>query len=288
MKIGTTVLVVLVCILLGACQKAHMAHIDGLTIRETVLDTTYTLGKASGAPSCHVSIQMQYAEGENAEKINAAILNAAILPPEYLPNGLTDVPKAVNMFADQYIRYYRDANTSLYKYDRTHGNTYGQRFQLTVSTQSHYQDILTYTANIKTQSGEQPETMQTIVRNIDTKSGHILSLDDIYIHGAEEPIKSVIVRKLAKSHRADGIDGLRNRQIFIGTEVYLPDNFIVYRDKVIFIYQQGEIAPYDEGELRITVSRSDIGKLMRPDISDSKTTSNNTLQWKKFSNTFPI
>lgn len=271
MNKGATFLIVLTSILFGACQKAHMAHIDGLTMREIALDTTYTLGKDTDAPFCHVTIHMQYADGKNAQKINTAILTPGILPPEYQPTDISDVPIAVKTFANQYIRRYRDANTPLYKYDRTHNKDYGQSFQLTVSTQSRYQNILTYIATIKTRYGEQSETSQTIVRNIDTRSGNILSLDDIYIHGAEESIKAVIVKKLAKSHGADGLDGLRDRHIFTSSEVYIPDNFIIDRDKVIFIYQQGEIAPYEEGELRITVSRADIGKLMRQDISDGKT-----------------
>ncbi len=282
-----TILVTIISLLLGACQKTHTAHIDGLTMRETSVDTMYALGKDADAPSCHVALHMQYAEGKHAQKINTAILCSGILPPEYLPTNPTDIPSAVKTFADQYIRRYRDTNTPLYKYDPTHGKAYGQRFRLTVSTLSQCQDILTYTATLKTQAGEQPETVQTIVRNIDARNGHTLTIDDIYIHGAGEYIKAVIVKKLAKRYRTDGLDGLRSRQVFTGSEVYVPDNFIVFQDKVTFIYQQGEIAPHKEGELRITVSRADIGKLMKQDICETKS-QYNIIQWKKSSNTFPI
>ncbi len=270
-----TVLAAVIGLLLGACQKTHTAHMDGMTMLEVTLDTMCAIGNGSDAPSCHVVLQMQYAEGTHAQKINTAILKSGILPPEYKTAGYTDIPTAAKNFAEQYIKRYRDANTPLYKYDPTHGKSYGQNFRLTVATHSRCRDILTYTATIVTQAGEQPETTQTVVRNIDTRSGHILSLDDIYIHGAEEYIKTVIVRKLAKRYGADGLEGLRSRQIFAENEVYVPDNFIVFQDKVIFIYQQGEIAPHDEGEIRITVSRSDIGKLMKQDIRE--TTNNNTL-----------
>lgn len=274
MKKCVLVLIFLISLLLEACQKTHTAHIDGLILHDVELDTTYTLSKEASAPSCHVTIQMQYAEGKHAKEINAIVLSSGILPPEYLPAGCTDIRSAVKAFADQYIRGYRDTNQPLYKYDQNNGKAYGQRFQLAVSTFSRCQDILTYSATVKTQAGEQPETVQTIIRNIDTKSGHALSLSDIYMHGAEEEIKAVIIKKLAKSHSVDGLDGLRDRQIFAESEVYIPDNFVIYRNKVTFIYQQGEIAPHDEGEIRITVSRSDIGKLMKQDIT---TTSNNTL-----------
>ncbi len=275
MKKCATLLVTIISILLGACQKTQVAHIDGLTMHEVVLDTIYTLGKEDKAPLCHVSVHIQYAEGKNAQKINAAILGANILFPEYLPNESTDIPSAVKTFVNQYIRDYHDTNSPLYKCDSTHGKSYTQSFQLTVSTQSRYQDILTYIATIETKAGEQPETIQTIIRNIDTRNGHTLSLDDIYMHGAEKLIKAVIVRKLAQKHGTDGLEGLREQHIFAESEVYIPDNFIIERNEVTFIYQQGEIAPYEEGELRIAVSRTDIGKLMKQDIC--KTTSNNTL-----------
>lgn len=274
MKKCVLVLIFLISLLLEACQKTHTAHIDGLILHDVELDTTYTLGKEASAPSCHVAIQMQYAEGKHAKEINAIVLSSGTLPPEYQPAGCTDIRSAVKAFADQYIRSYRDTNQPLYKYDQNNSKAYAQRFQLTVSTFARCQDILTYSATIKMQAGEQPETTQTTVRNIDTKNGHVLSLSDIYMHGAEEEVKAVIIKKLAKSHGTNGLDGLRDRQIFAESEVYIPDNFIIYRDKVTFIYQQGEIAPHDEGEIRITVSRSDIGKLMKQDIT---TTSNNTL-----------
>jgi len=64
----------------------------------------------------------------------------------------------------------------------------------------------------------------------------------------------------------DNIEGLKKRYIFADGNIYVPDNFIIEKDGISFIYCQDEIAPHEEGEIRIKVNDSEIENLKKVEI----------------------
>lgn len=56
------------------------------------------------------------------------------------------------------------------------------------------------------------------------------------------------------------------KDIYLQTGIYVPDNFIIEKDGISFIYCQDEIAPHEEGEIRIKVNDSEIENLKKVEI----------------------
>ena len=64
----------------AACtnKKGTTAKIEGLDFDSIVVDTTVALTNDKDAPRCNVTLSLQFAKGNNADKINNALIHAGI------------------------------------------------------------------------------------------------------------------------------------------------------------------------------------------------------------------
>ena len=51
--------------------------------------------------------------------------------------------------------------------------------------------------------------------------------------------------------------------VFANDGPYLPDNFILQDNRIVFFYAPEEVAPRDAGELRIEVGKKEIKHLLK-------------------------
>lgn len=159
-----------------------------------------------------------------------------------------------------------DFYKKIYENDRTHPELYSNRYALNTYILSEKEDVITYMAKLTSYGGGLYETRQTLVKNFYADTGKIISLDDIFIHGYEKMLKDIILNKFYNMFDVDSIEGLKKRYIFADGNIYVPDNFIIEKDGISFIYCQDEIAPHEEGEIRIKVNDSEIENLKKVEI----------------------
>ena len=59
------------------------------------------------------------------------------------------------------------------------------------------------------------------------------------------------------------IQGLRENGALLDVDLYIPDNFMLMEDRVSFLYNRYDIAPYAMGEFIIDVPYAEIETMLR-------------------------
>lgn len=242
-----------------------MLRMDGIEMDSIVAHTSCTLTDEPNSPKCELYVNVQYAKGSHANKINDALMRSGIVIPDYIPlvPEKQDVRNAVDTFVVKFISDYKEFYAPMYKSDKSHPGLYNCRYHLKAESQTNKEGILTYISHVIMYNGGQHEICQTLAKNIRVADGKVVSLPDLFIHGYEKSLKDAVVKNMCEHFRVDDVEGLKSKTIFTDGDIYIPDNFIVGKDKITFIYCEDEIAPHEIGEIRIDVYNDELGKLMR-------------------------
>lgn len=246
-------------------KEARM-HADGIEIDSIVKDTVVSLGNEVGASTCELSLNIKYLKGEKkAQEINDTLIRNGLLTPDYL--SLTDeklsVKQAVDSFINRFLADYINEYGKMYRKDKDHATSYNYKYQVKTSVESNREHIITYIASIYIHGGGTHGINQTIAMNFNTESGKRQKITDIFVPGYDEKLKNAIIEQLCDDRNCNNIDDLRSMSIFSGIDVYVPDNFIIDKNNITFIYCEDEIAYHDMGEIRITIPLSDIKDIIK-------------------------
>ncbi len=260
-------IVFILALTLFGCEgkNDNIAKIDGIEIDSIKADSTLLLTAEPNSPKCDISISLQYIKGKKAEKINQSLIRSGIFVPDYfsLTDESIDIKTAVDSFIRRCMTEYRSFYTPLYRADRENAPTYNCSFQLRTKTQSHRKKILTYIADLSMYHGGAHIVKQTLAKNFDTESGKVLTLPDLFIDGYESSMKELIIRKLAEKYQVKDLKSLKQLGIFTDENIYIPDNFILDRSKITFIYCESEIAPYEMGEIRVDIDNDEMDSFLK-------------------------
>lgn len=238
---------------------------DGIKVETASASGTSQLTNEANSPKCEVSVNLQYADGKNAKDINKAIIRSGVIAPDYLLKTAEEMTmkQIADSFVKRYQQDYKDFYAKMYAADRQHPQLYDCQYSLKTTLLSHKKGIITAVADITMFAGGQHPTHQTVVRNISTDNYKLLTIDDLYIHGYKKTMQDIIIKKLCKTHGAKDLDELKQKLIFADGDIYISQNFIIYKDKVVLIYCEDEIAPHDMGEIRIEISDKEMGGLVK-------------------------
>lgn len=253
--------------LLFSCSNKDTSALDAddIKIESVSASGSYKLTNDANSPQCEVSVSIEYAVGKDAKSINKAIIESGVIAPDYLLKTATEMTmkQVVDSFIKRYEQDYKDFYAKMYAADKQHPELYSCRYALKTTLQSHKKDVITTVADITMFAGGQHNTHQTVARNFNTDNYRVLTTDNLYIHGYEQALQDIIVKKLCKTYGAKDIDELKQKLIFADGDIYISQNFIIDEDKVVFIYCEDEIAPHDLGEIRIEVSNDEMGELVK-------------------------
>lgn len=249
----------------GGSEKE--VEIKGLQIESVSANGACSLAGDANAPRCEVAVELQYAVGEKAKEINRAVIKSGVIAPDYLLQTATELTmkQVADTFVGRYLHDYKEFYANMYASDKQHPELYGCKYNVSTRLLSYKEGIITAVADIRHYAGGQYETRQTIAKNITMDSCKVLTTADLYIHGYEKALQEIIVERLCERFEADNLEALMQKNIFADGDVYIPENFIVGKNKTVFIYCESEIAPHDVGEIRIEVSNKEMGKLVRND-----------------------
>lgn len=238
---------------------------DSLTFDSVKVDSTLWLTEDTAGPRCHVSISLTYAKGKNADYINDSIIRSGILSPDYF--SITDQKltpqEAADSFVTRYVNEYKEFYGELYKADKSHGASYNCEYLVKTHVIQDNEKYYTYIADIYNYGGGAHGSSIVVARNINTKTGKIVSLKDIFVPGYEYELNNIIVKALCEKYETDNLEGLHEKTIFMGIDVYPSDNFILGKDDITFIYSPDEIASHSEGEIRVKIDNDNLEKLLR-------------------------
>lgn len=257
-----TSLFVLGTILLCACggSKSRTATFKGLEFDSIVVDSMLALTGSENSPKCEIRLSIQYAKGENAEKMNALMLRSGVLSPDYLSlsNEKLTTKQSVDSFVSRFLSEYKQEYGELYRNDTEHAASYNCTYKVNTYTQNGADDVLNYIAEIYTYGGGAHSINQTIVRNFNVKTGKLIQLDDLFKPGYKPNLCELITKKCIKQFDVNDFDALKEKGVFRDGDVYVSENFILGDDDIVFIYCEDEIAPHSIGEIRIEIDKDEL------------------------------
>jgi len=238
---------------------------DSITFDSVKVDSIVSLSEDTAGPRCHVSLCITYAKGKNAEYINDSIIRSGILSPDYfsITSQKISIQQAADSFLTRYLSDYKRDYGELYRADKAHSASYNCEYIVKTRVEQESDKYLTYIADIYNYGGGAHGISVVITKNIDVKTGKIVSLKDIFVPGYEQKLNELIVKELCEKFEAKDLKELNEKAVFLGMDVYAPDNFIIGKKNITFIYSPDEIAYHAAGEIRVTISNSDIEDLLK-------------------------
>lgn len=250
-------------------EKPKPINIAGLAFDTISVDTACALIPAdSVSPRCSLSISLQVARGNGAKKINQAILSENLLMSGYVDTDAKQpsLQQYIDTFACRYMKDYLHDYAPLYLDDKENATSYDDIYNVSGCAQTAHDGIICYLVNISHFGGGTHATQQMLVRNIDIATGKVLRLDNVFNHGYEQRLHAELTKALCKKFKVSNMTQLADKNVLADGEIYAPENFIIFKHKIQFIYNPAEIAPNDVGEIRIDVSRKALKGLIRNGI----------------------
>jgi hypothetical protein len=91
-------------------------------------------------------------------------------------------------------------------------------------------------------------------------------MQDVFPADAKTSIERMLLDKLIE-HQATqypdetiaSLNDLQDKGILQLTEMYIPDNFLLAKDEMLFLFNRYDIAPYAAGEIILEVPYEEIG-----------------------------
>ena len=106
--------------------------------------------------------------------------------------------------------------------------------------------------------------------NFDFATGRLLGKDEVFKPEAKAEIEAVLLDKLLQQQAAlypdetlKTLEDLQAKGFLQLTPMYIPDNFLLAKDKVLFLFNRYDIAPYSAGEIVLEVPYGEIGHCLK-------------------------
>ncbi len=234
------------------------------------------LTEDASSPYCDFSIDYSYLN-EKDDSI-AVIINQStqreFLGEDY---ALLVPEEAVDSFKNVYLRNYRHEVGELYLADLDKGASretvpawYGQTYSLVTFIEEGHEGIINASANYFVDMGGAHPNQWSRWMNFDSVNGNNLTKEDVFLSSAKADIETLLLNKLinqqAELHTEAPVTTLEDLQelgFLQLTTMYIPDNFLLGKEAVLFLFNRYDIAPYSAGEIVLKVPYEEIGAYLK-------------------------
>ena len=263
------------CFLLSGCNGQK--QIDSETVKTVKVEEQAHLQDDTVSPACKITIDYSYlAESDAADSIAQRInrtIQAHVLGKEYIR---MNPEVAVDSFKNTYINNYRKDVNEFYQEDIKNGTPkdelptwYNYEYGLTTHFSEDKEGILNFIAEtFEYTCGAHPNSWNKWM-NFEKNTGKLLALKDVFMAGSEKPISDMLLEELItematrlEDSSITSLEGLQNAGILNSTNMYVPDNFLLEKEKVSFLYNKYDIAPYAVGVITLSLPYTSVEKYM--------------------------
>lgn len=264
---GLCTLSIIIILGLNSCGNLNGgAGTNRIAFDSVKVDTVVALSSDSLTPKCTLKLSIKYATGAHAEQINHALMLSGILNNDYYKVDSTQnvsVPDAVKLLVNKTISGYKKDYNEIYKQDRS-SMSLNYELDITTKVRKGREGVENYLADIYVYTGGAHGQSVSILRNIDVKTGELLTKEKVFAAHSENAINTLIVKGLAKHYGVRGLKELQDStSVFAFMEPYVPNDFLLEKDSVRFVYSTDEIACHAAGPQEVAVSYKDLGKLLK-------------------------
>ena len=236
----------------NAAQQSDKQDVVQIAFATSKVDTT--VANANGI-KCQITVNLHYAKGGAvADAINAAVLNCGLFPKECAGGSkATDMPNKARDIANHYIKSFLEddivtpSEDSQFYYESNSKVSFGR------------DSIINYQVGYDSFMGGVRNNYQMVSLNFEPKTGKLIKLKDFVKPEAEGKITDMIVADIAKQFEWASLQELQdNHMIFSEFDPYIPENFVIGRDSVEFIYNCEEVAHYAVGAIVVKFAYKDL------------------------------
>ena len=245
-------------LLLCACSQEK----ETISFETVTADKTVALSNDSVPPTCSVNIRLEEASPESGRA--GEIINSTVAR-RLLSRGDDGLQQAANAFAEEYTSNYIKTLLPLYNQDRKDPNKhawYHYHYIINSHTQTGSKGTVVYIADINYRQGGDHVVSQQVVMNFEEATGRLLTTKDIFVDGFEAQLKPLLLKALQEKTDLSSLTALRSNGYLKGTDIFVPENFILSSDAITFIYNPDEIAPYSVGSTELTIPYADMSRIL--------------------------
>ena len=259
---------------LGGCGL--MEKYDDSPYKHIFKEEEAHLTEDASSPFCDFSVDYTYLD-EEGDSI-ATLINRTI-QGEFLGNDYASLTpeEAVDSFMNVYIRDYRKETGELYQVDRAKGTSdeeipawYNQTYSLVTFIEEGHGGIINVSANVFVDTGGAHPHQWSQWLNFDFESGKLLTKDDVFLASAKADIERMLLDHLMlmqaeiyPDESLKTLEDLQQKGFLQMTNMYIPDNFLLHKEGVSFLFNRYDIAPYSAGEIVIEIPYEEIGYCLK-------------------------
>lgn len=208
----------------------------------------------------------------------AKLINRAI-QREFLGEGFASLSPevAVDSFKNTYLRDYRKEVGEIYLADKANSASeeeiptwYNQDYSMVTFVENGCEGVLNASANFYVDTGGAHPNQWSRWINFDTESGKQLTQENVFVETAKADIERLLLdrliqmqAKLYPNETLNTLEDLQQKGFLQLTDMYIPDNFLLSKEAVLFLFNRYDIAPYAAGEIIIKVSYEEIGQWIK-------------------------
>lgn len=264
------------CLSIQSCQNTETAK--PAKVSSIQADTLVALKAGDKAsPKCKVSIDYMYLEAGDEKDSISAIINSRIQSIAFGDSyGKMSPKEAIPAVVGKYTKDYRDKLTKFYEADIHNGVKpedipawYNYEYEITSELSLNNDSIWNFSVSTFTDTGGAHPNTTIKWANLLAKSGKVLTKNVVFRKDKEKEIIDLILKHLIdevnqrlETDTITSLEGLKQNGALLDVELYIPDNFLLLEDRISFLYNRYDIAPYSMGEFIIDVPYAEIETML--------------------------
>ena len=243
--------------------------------RHVFIEEEARLVDTDNSPYCDFAIDFTYLDEVDsvAVRMNRSI-QREFLGDDYAT--LTPVA-AVDSFRNAYLAGYRNEVGAIFEKERANASSeeeipawFSQTYSLVTFVEEGQGGVINATANYFVDMGGAHPHQWSQWLNFDFVTGRILEKNEVFHLEASADIEAMLLDKLirmqAEEHpdtQVNSLEDLQNMGFLQHTNMFIPDNFLLSKRGLLFLFNRYDIAPYSAGEIVIEVPYEEIGHYLK-------------------------
>lgn len=272
-SLSVTLAMMALMLLMGACQ--FLAPSTDSAYKHVFLEEEARLTEGDNSPYCDFSIDFSYLNEEDS----VAVLMNHTIQREFLglDYEMLAPEVAVDSFKNAYLADYRNEVGEIFEKEREKASSedeipawFSQTYSLVTFVEEGRPGIINATANYFVDMGGAHPNQWSRWLNFDFVTGRLLAKEDVFHLEANAYIESLLLDKLIRMQagenpdmQVNSLEDLQNMGFLQHIHMFIPDNFLLGKRGVMFLFNRYDIAPYSEGEIVIEVPYEEIGHYLK-------------------------
>lgn len=273
-KVYATLLSLLLVVGMTGCKG--IALVDDESVLHINITEEAHLTDDASSPCCDLSFDYSYL---NEEGDSIAMLVNRQVQYEILGEEFANLPitQAVDSFKNTFIRNYRDEVGPLYQMEVEKAISmdeippwFTHTYSLVTSVDEGLNGTILVTADTFLDMGGAHPNQWSRWMNFDFGTGRLITKEEVFASDAQADIERMLFDALitlkAEEHpdmKLETLEDLQEIGILQWSNMYIPENFLLGKDGISFLFNRYDIAPYSEGSIMLELPYGKIGPYLK-------------------------